>query len=285
MKEKYEYGPWLVEFSPEDGARLDRISFNNYDLLTVEPESFHKPDSDYGKYETRPVYGYDDCFPSVEKSYFPGREWEIPDHGELCWLNWKFTRSLDKLSFSTRSKVLPVEFKREMIFTESGITWKFEVLNESSEKIPFQHVMHPLMKLTEISSIQFPGFQSVYNKTTDESINLKNPGELQEYLLKQPSGTANMLFLRNTKKGKMSWVYKNGLLLKIEFPKKYFPSIGIWWNNNGYPNEDGIKRDECAFEPIPGNTSKLSETFSEGKCLTVSPEQSFNWKITWELIK
>ncbi len=285
MKEKFEFGPWLVEFTPEDGARLDRLSYNHYDLITTSPESFRKPSSDYGEYENRPVYGYDDCFPSVETCPFPGLQWKIPDHGEVCWLKWDFERDGNTLRFFTKSKVLPVHFKREMIFSESGITWNFEVYNRGNEQLPFQHVMHPLMKLTEIADVHFPSFQTAYNKSRDENLKLKNPKDIQEYLRKQPKGTANMLFLKGIDDGKMSWKYKNGLALKAVFPKQYFPAIGIWWNNIGYPNEIGIQRDECAFEPIPGFSSNLSKVYKEENYLSVSPKARFSWQIIWELSK
>ncbi|MHB8578856.1 MAG: hypothetical protein ACYDA4_03225 [Ignavibacteriaceae bacterium] len=285
MEKKFKYGPWIIEFSADDGARLDRILYNNYDLVSTKPNHFRKPNSDYGEYENRPVYGYDDCFPSVKECFFPGREWKIPDHGEVCWLNWDFIKGDDRLTFYTISKVIPARLKREMIFTDSSITWNFEVYNEGNEELPFQHVMHPLMKLTEISTVHFPGFQSAYNKTTEQNLKLKNPDEIHDYLITQPKGTANMLFLRKIKGGQMSWTYKNGLLLKVIFPKKYFPTIGIWWNNIGYPDENGIRRDECAFEPTPGFTSDLSEAYNEGRCLTVLPKDRFVWQIIWELYR
>ena len=283
MKDKFEFGPWLVDFTPEDGARLDRLSYNHYDLITTSPESFRKPSSDYGEYENRPVYGYDDCFPSVETCSFPGLQWKIPDHGEVCWLNWDFDKDGNKLAFFTKSKALPVHFKREMSFTKTGITWNFEVYNAGREKLPFQHVMHPLMKLTEIAKVHFPGFREAYNKSRDENLKLGTPADIQNFLFKQPRGTANMLFLKSIEDGEMSWTYKNGLLLKAIFPKEHFPTIGIWWNNIGYPDEIGIRRDECAFEPIPGFTSNLSKVYKEGNYLSVSPRARFSWQIIWEL--
>ena len=283
MKQTFKYGSWYVEYTLEDGARLERLCYKDFDLLTVEPESFKAPDADYGEYETRPVYGYDDCFPSVEVSVFPGLEWKIPDHGEVCWLKWKNSDDEARMSFSIHSEVIPVHLKREIFFSESKLTWNFEVYNESSKKIPFQHVMHPLIKLDDISGMYFPDFKSVYNRTTNQNLNLKNSAEVQDFLLNRPSGTATMLFLRAIKEGKMSWTYKNGLLIKATFPEKFFPSIGIWWNNNGYPNEPGIKRNECAFEPIPGFSSSLSEAFNENRCLWATGKNRFKWQIIWEL--
>ncbi len=280
---KFNSGPWLIEFTPEDGARLDRIAYNNYDLITTEPENFRKPNSNYGEYENRPVYGYDDCFPSVEPCQFPETGWKIPDHGELCWLNWNYLIDGNRLEFNTKSKALPVQFKREMIFSPAGITWNFEVINKGKKNIPFQHVMHPLMKLDEISSVHFPEFQTVYNLTVNRNLELKSSEKVQDFLLSQSKGSTNMLFLKKINDGKLSFTYKNGLLLKMLFPLKYFSSIGIWWNNSGYPDEEGIRRNECAFEPVPGLSSNLANEFRLGNYLEVLPNAKFEWKIIWEL--
>jgi len=93
-----------------------------------------------------------------------------------------------------------------------------------------------------------------------------------------------MLFLNNIKKGLIAWKYRNGLCVEGTFPNKMFPSIGIWWNNFGYPNEKNCQRNECAFEPIPGNNSVLSEAFKVGKHLEVKSGETINWEISWRII-
>ncbi len=47
-------------FDPDDGARIGRLSYKGMDLLTTPLEQKQVPAKDYGKFETRPVYGYDD---------------------------------------------------------------------------------------------------------------------------------------------------------------------------------------------------------------------------------
>ncbi len=49
MKENFEFGPWQLNFTPDDGARLDRVTYDHYDLVTTPPRSFREPDSDYGE--------------------------------------------------------------------------------------------------------------------------------------------------------------------------------------------------------------------------------------------
>ncbi|MDZ7718302.1 MAG: hypothetical protein U5K72_05720 [Balneolaceae bacterium] len=119
MKETFENESWFVEFEPDDGARISRLCYHGFDLLTTGPDHFKPPSKDFGEYETRPVFGYDDCFPSVEACRYPGLEWVVPDHGELCWLEWNAEVQSDKIVFSVESEVLPIIFKRTLHFKNS----------------------------------------------------------------------------------------------------------------------------------------------------------------------
>jgi len=283
MRKEYNYKNWSVTYSPEDGARLNRLSFKGFDLLTTEPEKFKPPRTNYGQFETRPVYGYDDCFPSVDSCVFPGLDWTVPDHGELCWLKWQVVESPDRLSFSVKSETLPVLFKREMHFTENVLIWIFNVCNEGKQTLPFMHVMHPLMPLREIEKFDLPAFGSVFDEIKQKKLNFTKPGDIENYLLKQSVGTAQMLLLQQVENGVMSLFFKNGLNCAITFPVEIFPTVGIWWNNLGYPDEDGCRRNECAFEPIPGSTSVLAEAYHTGTCPSILPGQCLSWQINWKM--
>lgn len=283
MKNEFNCGPWHVEYRLEDGGRLSRIAYGDYDLLTTPPSSFRPPADKHGQFENRPVYGYDDCFPSVGACSFPGSQASIPDHGELCWLAWELSEAPNGLTFFVRSRLLPVVFKRKMLFTDSSIIWKFAVLNGGKDVLPFQHSMHPLIRTDEIKRIELPGFESVFDWNRNQLLNRMTPGELRDFLLRRPKGTAEMLFLRNIKTGDLGWTYSNGLSVRMKFPLEYFPTVGIWWDNGGYPDEDGIRRNECVFEPTPGYTSLLTQAYADGNCLTVDPGKRFDWQISWEV--
>lgn len=283
MKNQFNSGPWHVEYDLDDGGRLCRIVYHGFDLLTTEPSGFRPPGDKHGRYEDRPVYGYDDCFPSVVTCKYPGSEIIIPDHGEVCWLAWQLSASQDCLTFSVKSRLLPAVFKRKMVFGDSSITWFFEVQNEGSETLAFQHSMHPLLKVDELKWIDLPDFGSVFdwnrNRYEESTTNVKT----RDFLLALPRGSVEMLFLRNVRNGVLSWTYSNGLSVKMKFPVELFPTIGVWWDNGGYPDEEGIRRNECAFEPTAGETSNLAHAYADGKCLTVDPGGRVTWQITWEL--
>ena len=285
-RETFKYGPWVVEYTAEDGGRLDRLSYEGYDLLTVEPKQFRPPAKDYGEYETRPVYGYDDCFPSVEPSPFPDMDWIVPDHGEICWLSWKVDKKPDSLIFSVNSEKLPVSFIREMKFSENAIVWNFKIVNHGNKIIPFLHVIHPLMPLNEIADFSLPNFKTLFDSIAKKEIpELNTPEAVKEYLFKQKVGKTNMFFLREIEGNELTLTFKNNLQLKMIYPLEQFSSIGIWWNNSAYPDEDGCRRNECAFEPIPGLTSNLKENYETNRCWFVSPGETFSWQLIWEFSK
>lgn len=282
MKEIFEKGPWLVEYELTDGARLNRLCYRDFDLLTTAPDDFKALSTDYGRYETRPVYGYDDCFPSVEVSRYPGLEWTIPDHGELCWLEWDAEVRTDRIIFSVESESLPISFKRALHFKETQLTWHFEVKNKGDVTLPFQHVIHPLIKLTDIKDLRFPRFDSLNNEA-GKKLELKMPEALRDFLLSSHEGETYMLYVQNPERNYVRWIYKNDLQVQMEYPSGEFSSIGIWWNHLGYPDEEGCRRDECAFEPIPGSSSKLEEVCEEGLSQWVESGKTKSWDIEWRL--
>jgi hypothetical protein len=283
MPKDFIYKKWYVSYSENDGARLNRLSFDGFDLFTSPPESYTYPKNDFGQYETRPVYGYDDCFPTVDACKFPHNGWSVPDHGELCWLRWQVEAFTDRIVFFVRSERLPFYFKRELQFTERGILWQFEVRNLGDKILPFLHVMHPVMPMAEIKNLILPSFGEIYDEITSSKMKLKTINEVRDFLFRQPKGSYQMILLREVNEGKTIIQFKNGLRLEVRFPIDIYPTLGIYWNSKGYPEEEGIERFEFAIEPIPGTTSELAQSYHSGTYLSVAPGQPLFWQVFWRM--
>jgi hypothetical protein len=283
ITKSFQYADWWVEYTPEDGARLNKLCFKNIDLLTTAPTNFKRPKKDYGSYENRPVYGYDDCFPSVTECNYPGKNWIVPDHGEVCWLPWNVSEGTNSIKFEVRSKEIPLLLRRTLKFSEDKLTWDFTVINVGDLKYPFQHVIHPLQPLDSISSIKLPSFSRVINEKGCEMREISSPSSIEDLLINLPKGQAKMFFLQEVTDGSLKLEFKEKVNLEMVFPTNLFTTIGIWWNNNGYPNEDGIRRNECAFEPIAGFNSCLLDAFLQKSCHFVSPGEEVNWRIDWKI--
>jgi len=279
----FHYGLWDVHWSAEDGGRLSALRYGRQDLLTTPPPAFHPPAADYGQYETRPVYGYDDCFPTVDACSFPNQDWSIPDHGELCWLPWEVAVTPNELAFQVQSRKLPATFKRRMSFQTSSLKWSFEVINNGDANFPFLHVMHALMPLQEITGVQIPDFARAVDETVGKELPLASPAHVEDLLISHPGAKASMLLLQGVKSGRIRIAFRSGLKLEITLPFELCPTLAIWWNNGGYPDEEGCRRVECAFEPSPGSYSSLAKSFQEGTYLLAPARGSLKWTITWDV--
>jgi len=282
-KVQLNHASWEVECLPEDGARISSLKYKGYELLTTNPVNFIPPKKDYGEYETRPVYGYDDCFPTVAACRYPNENIRCRDHGQLCWQSWNVETEVGKLICSTRLTELSLDFERVLVFTEDKICWQFEVKNRSGKPIAFLHVMHPLMRLDEVDRVDVPAFEYVVDEKNQSIPGCRDSQELNDLLRGIVPGSYSMLLFKGMKGDKTSITFKNQMSLEVGFEHKLFPTFGIWWNNSGYPDEEGIRRNECAFEPIPGFSSNLEESYYKGTYLTVDAAGTFQWEIDWRM--
>ncbi len=278
-------GKWFIQCLPDDGARISVLRYEGQDLLTTNPPSFKAPEKFYGEYEVRPVYGYDDCFPTVGSCLSLDGSIEYRDHGELCWLGWQVHIEDNKLVCSTNCLHPKVSFKRILEFAGDRLIWSFEVANSSMEELAFLHVMHPLMPLDQIQSIELPAFSKCVDDINSVNLCLDSPQQLGDHLLAIPSGRYEMLFLEEIDSDTVVLHFQKGFSLQMSFDIKLFPTLGIWWNNTGYPEEEGLRRNECAFEPVPGSCSTLSKSFKDGSYLSVEADKSLSWQIEWDIKK
>jgi len=274
---------WYIKCLPDDGGRISVLQYAGKNLLTSKPGPFQPPVKDYGEFERRPVYGYDDCFPSVDPCTYPGLNTQVRDHGELCWRQWYVEQRNNNVICTVKCPVPKALFRRTLEFNDSRLKWKFDVTNLSESGFSFLHVMHALMPLSEIQQIDLPCFDRVIDERTSEQINFSNSEELEAYLMKIKPGSFGMFLLRNPGMGFFKVKLRNGLTKKVAYNIDLFPTLGIWWNNSGYPDEKGLRRSEFALEPIPGSCSNLEISWKDGICLKAEPGKSISWNINWEL--
>lgn len=284
-------GPWTVACTPEDGGRLTSLRHGGTDLLTGAPTAFRPPAADHGRYEMRPVHGYDDCFPSVDACAWPEGGWQVPDHGELCWLPAEVTQPApDRLEFAFASRALPVRFVRAMRFGASELEWAFRVENCGDRPLAFLHVMHALLPVVRVTIHRLPRFASCVDEVSGLAAACRQPEEVAG-LLRGVRGAARMLLLRGVEEGRVVLALDGAdgrpasrRRLTVLFPAALFPTLGIWWNAGGYPDEDGRRREECAFEPLSGPRSSLAACRSAGGTVLSAPAGgAVEWTILWRV--
>jgi hypothetical protein len=145
--------------------------------------------------------------------------------------------------------------------------------------------MHALMPLMNLHSFELPGYQNIMDEITCRDLDLRHPRKLTRFLMEMNPGNFRMLLVKNPEQGLIKLEYKDGTTLMIDYPVDLFPTLGIWWNNKGYPDEDGLHRMEYAFEPIPGSSSSLEQSFKEERYLFAEPGIPLKWEINWTMNK
>lgn len=277
------FGPWYVQCIPEDGARIGRLTFEGTDLLTAPPTEFRPPQEDFGRFETRPVYGYDDCFPSVDPCRPPSGWPDVPDHGEVLFLPWHVEQRANGLVCEVESRLYPVRLRRELVFQDRSLQWRFELLNHGPRAFPCLHVMHPLMPPERIEWLELPAFREAWDEEAGEPLPDMTPEALVEMLTTLPEGRFGMWVLRDITAGLARIGFRNGPVLEVRFDPAMLPSVGIWWDRGGYPPEEGLTRRECAIEPFPAHSSNLSRAFARDGCMTLTPHVPLRWAIDWKI--
>jgi len=177
---------------------------------------------------------------------------------------------------------MPAVFVREMIFAQANLEWHFSVLNYGEKALPFQHVMHPLMQPDHIKTIVFPEYESIHDERDRQESSIST-SSLWQTLRSMPQGSVAMLLLSGINSGAVTIDFESGIRLRIVFDRQMFQTLGIWWNYCAYPDEDGCRRRECAFEPIPGITGSLADDYENGSCPVVHPREAVSWKVMWNM--
>lgn len=261
----YRDEEWLCECAPADGGRLTRLRWRDVDLLTGPDPNFVPGEG----FESRPVYGYDDCFPCVAPQE------GIPDHG-FCWsMSPECVRKEDGLC-CTFPFPDGVRLHRRLRFGEGKLAWAFRIENPSDSDLRAQHVMHALMPPSAIHSIRAPLCAECVDSLTGEAI---PPESAQNPLALCAEGNARMLLLRGITAEDVDLQLCNGHLLRIQFDPGLFPTLGLWMDRGGYPEH--APRQEIAVEPIPGPSGSLKESLDSGQALYIPARGRLDWEIQW----
>ncbi len=263
----YSDEEWVCACNPADGGRLTQLSWRGIPLLTEADPGFVPGDG----FESRPVYGYDDCFPAV------AAQEGIPDHG-FCWSMQAEGVRLDDGLVCTFVFPEGHRLHRRLRFEEGKLAWLFRVENPGDRDLRVQHVMHALMPPSVIQSIRVPLCAECVDSLQNEAI---SPEAAQNPLALCAEGSARMWLLRGIVSGDVELQLRSGHHLRIRFDVKRFPTLGLWIDRGGYPAH--APRQEIAVEPIPGPSGSLEDALDRGQALRVPARGELEWEIEWSL--
>jgi hypothetical protein len=259
---------WSCQCDPRDGGRLTRLQWRGLDLLTGPDVNFRPGEG----FESRPVYGYDDCFPSV------AAQEDVPDHG-LCWsMHPETSLEGDGLSCLFRFET-GLRLHRRLHFQADRLVWAFRIDNPHEDDVHVQHVMHALMPPAVVRRIRAPLCEHCADSLHGETF---TPDRARDPLSLCPEGSARMLLLQEVQTGEVMVELADRRRLRIGFDPVLFPTLGIWLDRGGYPAH--APRQELAIEPIPGPSGDLRQAVARGQALRVPGNGVLAWNIEWAFL-
>lgn len=280
----WRHGDWEVECD-RYGGRLTRVAWRGHSLLTathVPPGGFRPPAPEWGEYETRPVFGYDDCWPSLEVSAWPGRGRAVRDHGELCWLQWELEPSADAFTAIARDPGGGWSFARQLSVREGALCFDFTCTNTGNERLLMGWAGHALIPTALVRDLVLPPCQRV---RCDFPVDQTRPdtGLCAADVwpsLQQREGEAIMLILERCREPEVA-VVLDGLRLSLSLAGVPEPSLGLWYNPRGYPPGAGLQRDEFGVEWMLTPECLLEDAARHGTAVAVAPGASVSWSVSW----
>jgi hypothetical protein len=279
---------------PDLGGKM--ISLQNKqsgrEFLFRSPRPLNKPV--YGQnYADLDASGFDECFPTLAQGFYPEWPWkgtEIPDHGEVFALPWKYEVRQDDLVLSVSGVRFPYTFTKIIQLKENSVTINYELRNHCAYDFKYLWSAHPMLVVQKGMKIHLPGNPRV---RTDFSLHERFGKHLYETTWPnawQADGKqADLSIVRSDDENAATKFFttalpegwcgledpESGDFLKMEFPVEKVPYVGVWINEGGV-FEAGTNY-QVALEPCTGCPDKLETAIQRGEYSIVKTQSTNTW--------
>lgn len=296
-----------VSVIPELGAKVAQITDKeaDYDWLWDDPTRPLRPRLFSDKYDEHDISGFDECFPNIGISSYPGKpNLILPDHGELWSQSWSCQKTKDSLITSTAGNVLPYRFQRKIMIKDRSLIFSYVIENTGDESFKAFWTAHPLFKAVEGMQILLDGnphmtkefgFSGRMGSDGDDGYS----GHLDSYTWPNTIGETGKSFnlsqitlgepltdkvvLASPIDGIVTLVNpKHGCSIQFSFDPREIPYVGICFNLDAWPLT-GQKGRWLAIEPSLGPTDKLDESDELEGAPTFMPKKSYRFTFSLTL--
>lgn len=275
----------LVDILPEVGGKIAQIHYKASQCnLLIPPQRPYRPipiDGDWLKHDTS---GMDDCFPNVAAGTYPEPPWsgaKLPDLGEWTHLVWSIEKSeRGELVMRAEGHALPYTAIKAIRFAdEHTLHFSYSVVNHGPHSFRYLWSAHPLIAVGERFELEFPHGDLTFRlfpPTADSFTwpNFKGTQLSNDWI---PSGTTLKIFVTGFSQGTCELALPNHTL-RFAFDTHVLPSVGIWFNNFGFPR-DGNRPFRCiAVEPCT-TSSDLLDHLDASAYAQVPPRATALWEM------
>ena len=149
-----------VSVIPELGAKIAQIKDKhaNYEWLWEDSTRPLRARQVTDKYDEHDITGFDECFPNIGISSYPGDpDLILPDHGELWSQAWSCEKTNDSIISTVIGKALPYKFERKITLKDRSLVFSYAIENTGQESFKGFWSAHPLFNAVEGMQILLSG--------------------------------------------------------------------------------------------------------------------------------
>ena len=273
-----------VSVIPELGAKIAQIRDKhvNYDWLWEDPTRPLRARQETDKYDEHDITGFDECFPNIGISSYPGDpNITLPDHGELWSQAWSCEKTDDSIISTAIGKVLPYTFERKITLKDRSLEFSYSIENTGKEDFKGFWSAHPLFNAVDGMQILLNGNRPMtkefgfsgrigsdgvdgYAGHLDTYTWPNTVGEsgrsydLSQITLAEP--LTDKVVVSAPDDGVITLLNpRHKCAVRFSFDPKQIPYVGMCFNLDAWPFT-GEKARWVAIEPSLGPTDKLDES-------------------------
>ena len=296
-----------VSVIPELGAKIAQIKDKhaNYDWLWEDPTRPLRARQVTDKYDEHDITGFDECFPNIGISSYPGDpDLILPDHGELWSQAWSCEKTNDSIISTAIGKVLPYKFERKITLKDRSLVFSYAIENTGQESFKGFWSAHPLFNAVEGMQILLNGNRPMtkefgfsgrmgsdgadgYEGHLDSYIWPNTIGEsgksydLSQVTLAEP--LTDKVVVSTPDDGVITLLNPHHKCsVRFLLNPQEIPYVGMCFNLDAWPFT-GRKARWLAIEPSTGPTDKLDESdqMSEVPTFSVNRPVTFGFMLTF----
>jgi len=283
-------------FLPANGGKCASITDKKTgrEFLSQSPGKKYKKLNYDGDYVSAECSGFDDMFPTIDSYYYDQYPWQgikVPDHGEVCGLEWNFEIRDESVILATHSPRFGYTLEKTITEKAGALSIDYRVTNNTQFPLDFIYAAHCMVAAEKGGAIILPGVSDGEKMTMSFSGNMKRGGYgtpvvwngRDPGLVKTPppgkqDETFKFFFDGKRPEGLCEYRYPDGTAFVMRYSADKLPYLGIWINWYDFHDLCNV-----AFEPCSGSFDRPDMARKRGQYSVLAPHEVLAWNITFDI--
>jgi galactose mutarotase-like enzyme len=270
------------------GGKIQSILYRGREYLhQADPDAPYRRSRWGDSFEQGEFSGFDDMFPNISVSPYPGPEWpgvSLPDHGEVWSMDWRSEPLEQRLVLRADGVCLPYRLTKQITLTASALHLAYTLENTSDSPFSCLWAAHPLFILEDGMRLELPGCQRIVNVYGGQKY-LGSYGEEHNWPVSNDGRDLHVLSSRNRccskyyvlnalTENRALLVYPHGVTVRFDAPAREVPYLGVW------TDEAGAAMCCAAPEPCTGALDRLDTAVARGCAARLGAHAKTSWGLT-----